>query len=278
MKIKQMVASVGILVLAALCVARADDTFPSRQISLIVPNAPGGGMDTVARLLGKKLSEALSQPIIVENRPGGAENIGINAGAKAAPDGYTLLLSSNSITINPSLFKHLNYDASKDLLPIGKVTSLPMLIVCSPSAPYKTLFEFIAYAKGNPGKLSYGSPGTGTPHHLAMELLKSAAGIDILHVPYKGTAPGLTDLLGDTIPLLVTTVAPVAAYLAFWRRLVRRGLVSFQTCRPLASTFLVSGLTCGMASLRRPERRRRLPPSLQTCLKVLLKIPIFPPS
>lgn len=213
MKIKQMMASVGILVLAALCVARAEDTFPSRQISLIVPNAPGGGMDTVARLLAKKLSEALSKPIIVENRPGGAENIGINAGAKAAPDGYTLLLSSNSITINPSLFKHLNYDASKDLLPIGKVTSLPMLIVCSPSAPYKTLLEFIAYAKGNPGKLSYGSPGTGTPHHLAMELLKSAAGIDVLHVPYKGTAPGLTDLLGDTIPLLVTTIAPAAAYL-----------------------------------------------------------------
>jgi tripartite-type tricarboxylate transporter receptor subunit TctC len=193
--------------------AFTDDAFPSRPIQLVVPNSPGGGMDTVARLLGQKLSLALGQPIVVENRPGAAENIGIRSVAKATPDGYTLLLSSNTITMNPSLFKHLDYDANMDLVPIGKVASLPMLIVCNASAPYKTLAELIAYAKSNPNKLSYGTPGVGTPHHLGMELFKSEAGIQIVHIPYKGTAPGLTDLLGGTIPLLISTIAPVKAYL-----------------------------------------------------------------
>ena len=193
--------------------ALADDAYPSRQVSLVVPVAAGGGSDTVARMLGRKLAAALGQPVVVENRPGGAENIGIGAVAKALPDGYTLLLGANTITINPSLFRNLGYDVNKDLLPIGKVSVMPLLIVTSPSAPYATLSELIAHAKQNPGKLSYGSPGVGTPHHLAMELLKSTAGLDIQHIPYRGTGPALTDMLAGNIPLLMTTLAPVEASL-----------------------------------------------------------------
>jgi tripartite-type tricarboxylate transporter receptor subunit TctC len=194
--------------------AAADDAFPARPISLVVPIAAGGGLDAVARLTARKFSAALGQPIVIENRAGGSQNIGIRSVAKAAGDGYTLLYASNTITINPALFTNLGYDVNADLVPIGKVASLPLLIVGRAAAPYKTLPELIAFAKTNPDKLSYGSPGSGTPHHLGMELLKSAAGVDITHVPYKGSAPGLTDLLGGNLPLLVTTAAPVRAQLA----------------------------------------------------------------
>jgi tripartite-type tricarboxylate transporter receptor subunit TctC len=213
MQVGKITALAMVGLLSTFASAYAEDAYPSRPVSLVVPNAPGGGMDIVARILGKKLSAALGQSIVVENRPGAAENIGIRSVAQAAPDGYTLLLSSNTITINPSLFSHLDYDANKDLQPIGKVASLPLLIVCGSSAPYKTLSELIAYAKANPNKLSYGSPGVGTPHNLAMELLKSNADINIQHIPYRGAAPALNDLLGGTIPLMPTTIPSVKAYL-----------------------------------------------------------------
>ena len=194
--------------------AAAEESFPSRPVSLVVPIAPGGGLDAVARFVARKFSAALGQPIVIDNRAGGSQNIGIRAVAKATGDGYTLLYSSNTITINPALFTNLGYDVNSDLTPIGKVAALPLFIVGRASAPYKTLPELIAFAKANPEKLSYGSPGTGTPHHLGMELLKSAANVEITHVPYKGSAPGLTDLLGGNVPLLVTTDAPVRAQLA----------------------------------------------------------------
>ncbi len=194
--------------------AAADESFPSRPLSLVVPIAPGGGLDAVARFVARKFSAALGQPIVVENRAGGSQNIGIRTVAKATGDGYTLLYSSNTITINPALFTNLGYDVNSDLAPIGKVASLPLFIVGRASAPYKTLPELIAFAKAHPEKLSYGSPGTGTPHHLGMELLKSAANVEITHVPYKGSAPGLIDLIGGNVPLLVTTAAPVRAQLA----------------------------------------------------------------
>ncbi len=203
-----------LIALAALASpASAEDAYPSRPVSMVVPIAPGGGLDAVARFVGRTFQAALGQPVVIENRAGGSQNIGIRLAAKAAPDGYTLLYSSNTITINPALFTNLGYDVNSDLVPIGKAASLPLLIVGRAASPYKTLGELIAYAKANPNKLSYASPGTGTPHHLGMELLKSAAGIDIQHVPYKGAAPGLTDLLGGTVPLLVTTAAPVGAQL-----------------------------------------------------------------
>jgi len=214
MKSVKVVISLLVVLAVWLAPASAEESFPSRPVTLVVPIAPGGGLDAVARFVARKFSAALGQPIVIENRAGGSQNIGIRAVAKATGDGYTLLYSSNTITINPALFTNLGYDVNSDLTPIGKVASLPLFIVGRAGAPYKTLPELIAFAKANPEKLSYGSPGTGTPHHLGMELLKSAANIEITHVPYKGSAPGLTDLLGGNVPLLVTTDAPVRAQLA----------------------------------------------------------------
>ena len=193
--------------------AHGEANFPSRPLTLVVTQAAGGGMDGAARMLGKKLSATLGQPVVIENRVGAAENIGINAVAKAAPDGYTLLFCSNSITINPTLYKSLPYDAKKELRPVGKIASVPLLMVAAASEPYRDLTQLITHAKANPGKLSYGSPGTGLAHHLAMELVKSTAGINIQHVPYKGAAPGLNDLLAGTIPILMASVPPVEPHI-----------------------------------------------------------------
>jgi len=193
--------------------AHGEANFPSRPLTLVVTQAAGGGMDGAARMLGKNLSAILGQPVVIENRGGAGENIGINAVAKAAPDGYTLLFCSNSITINPTLYKSLPYDAKKELRPIGKIASVPLLMVAAASEPYRDLTQLITHAKANPGKLSYGSPGTGLAHHLAMELVKSTAGINIQHVPYKGAAPGLNDLLAGTIPILVASVPPVEPHI-----------------------------------------------------------------
>ncbi len=197
------------LVLACVLPAHAQQPYASKPLHLVIPNPPGGGMDSIGRVLAKDLAASLGQAVIVDNRPGGGENIGINAVAKAAPDGYTLLLSSNTITMNPSLYKALPYDAAKDLVPVGRVTTIPLLIVSHPSLAVHNIGELIAYAKANPDKLSYGTPGNGTPHHLAMELFKSEAGVRVVHVPYKGTGPGLADILGGHIPLLMATTAPI---------------------------------------------------------------------
>lgn len=202
----------GALICAPL-LAHADANFPSRPLTLVVTQAAGGGMDGAARMLGKKLSGVLGQPLVIENKPGAGENIGINTVAKAAPDGYTLLFCSNSITINPTLYKSLPYDAKKELKPVGKIASVPLLMVAAASEPYRDFAGLIAHAKANPGKLSYGSPGTGLAHHLAMELVKSAAGINIQHIPYKGAAPGLNDLLAGTIPILMASVPPVEPHI-----------------------------------------------------------------
>ncbi len=193
--------------------ARADAVFPVRPLTLVVTQAAGGGMDSVARTIGQKLTAVLGQPVIIENKPGAAENIGINSVAKAAPDGYTLLLCSNSITINPALYRTLPYDAKRELQPIGKIASVPLLLVASSTEPYRDLSELVAYAKANPNKLFYGSPGTGSAHQLGMELIKSAAGIAIQHVPYKGAAPGINDILAGTIPLFIASLPPVEPHI-----------------------------------------------------------------
>lgn len=198
--------------------AQAQQPYPSKPLRIIVSVPPGGGMDGICRVVAKEMVASLGQPVVVENRPGGGENIGINSVAKSAPDGYTLLFSSNTIAMNPSLYKSLPYDAMKDLAAVGRITTMTMLIVSHPSVPVRNISELISYAKQNPDKLSYGTPGTGTPHHLAMELFKSAAGIRIIHVPYKGTGPGISDMLGGHIPLLVATTAPI-------KQQVQQGLV-----------------------------------------------------
>lgn len=203
--------SAGLAVSA--CVSPAQEVYPNKPVRIVVPNVPGGGSDVIARAVAQRLGTVLGQSVIVDNRAGGGENIGIDHVAKSPADGYTILYASNSLTIKPSLYKSLPYNVETDLQPLGNVITDRMYIVAGTSTPYKTLAEVFKYAKDNPGKLAYGSPGSGTPHHLAMELYKSAASLDITHVPYRGTGPGVIDLVGGSIPLLISTASPVAGHI-----------------------------------------------------------------
>ena len=179
--------------------ARAQ-TYPSRTITLVVPFPAGGATDVVARVLAKGLSDRIKQPVIIDNRPGANGAIGSAAVAKARPDGYTLVMGGvNTHAMNDSLLKPRPYDSAKDFAPITLTAVIPIAFVVNPKLPVATLQELVALARSKPGQLSYGSSGTGGPHHLAMELFKLAAGIDIAHVPYKGGAPQLNDLIGGHI-------------------------------------------------------------------------------
>ena len=181
--------------------ARAE-TWPDKPIHIIVPYVAGGNTDSNARLIGAKLSEALGQPVIIDNMPGAGANIGAGAAARAAPDGYTLFQGTGSTHgINSSLFHKLPYDPVKDFVPIVLMVESPLFLVVNADLPVKSVPELVAYAKANPGKLSFGSVGIGSAHHLAGEAFKQRAGIDIVHVPYRGSAPVLQDLMGGQIQM-----------------------------------------------------------------------------
>jgi len=194
------------LLLATILVAYPSvghaQTHPSQPLRIIVPYAAGGAVDIVARSIGQPLSQALKEPVIVDNRPGASANIGMEMVAKAKPDGYTLLMASNGIATNMALFPNLGFDGQRDFVPIAKIGYAPLIIVVPGSSPAKSLKELIAMAKAEPGKLTYASAGNGSSGHLAGELLKSTAKIDVLHVPYKGGAPAITDLLGERISFM----------------------------------------------------------------------------
>ena len=169
---------------------------------IIAPTAPGGGPDILARLIGPWLSGRLGQQFVVENRPGGGSNIGTEAVVRAPPDGYTLLMVSTIQAINATLYSKLNFNFLRDIAPVAGIIRLPFVMVVNPSVPAKTVPEFIAYAKANPGKINLGSPGIGTPGHVAGELFKMMAGVDLVHVPYRGGGPVMTDLLGGQVQVL----------------------------------------------------------------------------
>jgi tripartite-type tricarboxylate transporter receptor subunit TctC len=175
------------------------NTYPNRTIRYVVPYPPGAFNDTLGRIFAQKLQEAWGVPVVVENRPGGGTLIGTDSVAKAAPDGYTLLGVAFPFGSNPSIYKSLPYDTMKDFTPLILAGQTQNLLVVRPSMPIKSVQEFIDYARNNPGKVSYGSTGIGSSNHLSMELFKSMTGIDIVHVPYKGSAPMVNDLLGDHI-------------------------------------------------------------------------------
>ena len=186
--------------------AAADD-YPSRPVTMIAPWAPGGAVDTVARVIAPKLSERLGKPVIVENRAGAGSTLGTALGAKAAPDGYTLgMPGSGSMAVSPAMYKSLPYDPVKDIVPIALIGRVPFVLIAHPSVPAKTVPELIAYAKAN--KLFYGSGGPGSPHHLYAELLKLMTGIEMTHVPYKGSADAIKDLVAGHIPLMFSDPAP----------------------------------------------------------------------
>ena len=205
----------ALLVLAGLAVgvptappAWAQD-FPTRQITLIAPWPAGGAVDAICRALAQPLSERLGKSVVVENRPGAGSVIGTAAGAKAAPDGYTMVMAgSGSLAISATMYKKLPYDPVKDFIPLTMGAKIPFVLVVNPSLPVHSPAELVAYAKANPGKLSFASGGPGSPHHLYGELLKSMTGIEMTHVPYKGSAPALTDVIAGHVPLLFSDTVP----------------------------------------------------------------------
>ena len=188
--------------------------FPEKVITLVVPYPPGGATDTVARVVAKGMGQRLGQTVVVDNKAGAGTVIGAGAVAQAAPDGYTLLISSNTtFTVNPALKPKLPYDAQKSFESIGMIGGSTLVLLAHPSLPANNLKELIALAKAKPGKISYGSFGNGTTSHLAGEMLKVVAGIDLLHVPYKGSAPAMTDLIGGQIQLSIDTSIAAAPML-----------------------------------------------------------------
>ena len=190
-------------VLIALTANAADKSYPTKPIRIIVPFAPGGPTDIVARTVGQQLNVSLGQPVVIDNRPGAGGVVGADLAAKSAPDGYTLLLcSTGAMAINPGLMTKMPYDALRDLAPITLVVTIPYLLLVNPSFPAQSVKDVLALARAKPGQLNYGSAGTGTTSHLAMELFRSMANIQVTHIPYKGSALAATDLVGGQLQLL----------------------------------------------------------------------------
>ncbi|NQW80991.1 MAG: tripartite tricarboxylate transporter substrate binding protein [Polaromonas sp.] len=193
-------------------VALAQAPFPSRSITMIVPFPPGGPTDLVARILAQKMSESMGQSVIVDNRGGANGNLGAMLAVRAAADGYTLLYNTSSITLSPALYKSLSYDVRRDLAPVALTAVVPLALVVGPNVPANTVKEFIAYAKANPGKLSYGSAGNGNVTHLGAFQFVRANGIDAVHIPYKGSAPADIDLVSGQIQFMTDTVNSVMPF------------------------------------------------------------------
>jgi tripartite-type tricarboxylate transporter receptor subunit TctC len=193
-------------------IARAQ-AYPSRSVRIIVPFAAGGGVDIVARLIGQWLSERLGQPFVVENRPGAATNIGTEAVVRAPPDGYTLLLVGSVHTVNATLYDKLNYNFIRDIAPVAGIMRVANVMEVNPSFPAKTVPEFIAHAKANPGKINMASSGGGSSLHMSGELFKMMAGVNLTHVPYRGLAPALTDLLGGQVQVIFSPMPGSIEYI-----------------------------------------------------------------
>jgi len=218
---------VGFIGLAASSLARAQD-YPSRPVTLVVPYPAGGGLDVLARTLGQKLADRLGKPFVVDNRPGGGTVIGATSVAKAPPDGYTIMLgTSTPLAIAVTLHKSLPYDPARDFAPIALTSNAPFMLLVNPALPVRSVSELVNLVKEKPGELSYGSAGPGSPQHLSMELLKSMTGMNVVHVPYRGDAPALTDLVAGHIPMMFGEPTPIWPLLREDR--VRAIAVSSQT-------------------------------------------------
>jgi len=226
-------------------------TWPSRAITLVIPFAPGGSTSIVGRVVADKMGELLGEKVVVDNRPGAGGTVGTKAVAKSEPDGYTLLLGyTGTLAIGPSLYKNAGYDPRKDFAPIGMIGNAPNSLIVHPSFPAKTVAELIAYAKANPGKVNFGSAGAGTASHITGEYFAASAGIKLVHVPYKGTGPAMTDLLGGHIPM---AFAPIPASHANIAAGTLRGLAVTSSTRsallPEVPTIAEQGLPGFDASL-----------------------------
>src|SRR5437660_1203037 len=210
MRMTRFVTGAIAAMLAVALPAAHADTYPSKPIKLIVPFPAGGTTDVLARVVGQELTKSWGQQVIIDNRPGAGGNIGADAVAKSAPDGYTLVMGTvGTHGINVSLYKNMPYDAVKDFTPITQVASVPNLLTVNPQVPVKSVKELIDYAKANPDKLTFASSGNGTSIHLSGEMFKSMTGVQMRHVPYKGSAPAVTDLLGGHVDLMFDNMPSV---------------------------------------------------------------------
>lgn len=206
---RRILGTIGAGILAASSLVQAQSSYPSQTITLVVPFATGGTTSILARLLADRVSQQLGQTIIVENRPGAGGNIGMDYVARAKPDGYTLLMGPIGMAINPALYQNMTFDPIADFEPIGLFGGVPNLLVVNPQLPVKSVAELIDYAKENPDKLNYASNGNGTSSHLAAEMLKSEAGIQMTHIPYKGGGPAMQDLIGGQVDMLFDQIPAV---------------------------------------------------------------------
>ena len=219
-------AGLGTVLVAQVASAQ---TYPTRPLRWIVPYPPGGATDLIARLMGQWLTERLGQPVIIENKPGGGTNIGVQAVVSAPPDGYTLLFAVATNAINVSLYKTLPFDFVKDIVPVAGLSELPLVMEVNPSVPARTVAELVAHAKANPGRINIASFGAGTISHLAIELFKATTGIDIVHVPYRGGAPLMTDLLSGQVQAAVDALPNSLPH-------IQRGAVRALAIMPTART------------------------------------------
>lgn len=209
---REMLAAMAALAVPLRAVAQA--SYPSSPIHIIVPFTPGGSTDILARALGQALNRAWKQPVVIDNRPGAGGSIGAEAAAKAAPDGYTLLMGHiGTLAVNPTLYTNLRYDPIKDFAPVALVAMVPNVLVVNPQLPARNVQELIALAKAKPGALTYSSGGVGSAANLAMEYFKLRTGTDITHIPYKGTGPAVTDIIGGQISLSMTGLPPVLGHI-----------------------------------------------------------------
>ena len=207
-----VIFSLGLFLQSSFAVDIVGNTYPSRPVKIIVPYGPGGGSDIIIRAMQNKLAETLGQSIVIENMPGASTILGTDFVAKSAPDGYTAMIVDMAFLVNPSLFAKLPYDSQKDFIPVIELVSTPSIMLASSKMPFKNLKEFIQLAKSSPNKLSYASAGFGTGGHMASEMLKVVTGIDLVHVPYKGAGPAMTDTLGAHVSIVFTTVGAAKPY------------------------------------------------------------------
>jgi tripartite-type tricarboxylate transporter receptor subunit TctC len=248
------------LVALACCVPAASEDYPGRPVTLIIPFPAGGGVDTVGRVIAAKLSAALGQQVVVENRAGAGSVVGIRAGAKAAPDGYTILM----ITTGASAPANPGYDIVKDFAPVGLIASVPIMVQANPSTPVKSLTDIVAIAKKEPGKLTVGTPPPPTLNYFGIELFKSLTGADVTIVTYKGTGPLTNDLVAGHVMLAFNTVPPAigniqAGKIKPSRSARPRASPFYRTCRQQPRQACLGSMSCSITDFsRRPARRRRL--------------------
>lgn len=218
-------------------------SYPARAVRVIVPFAPGGGTDILVRTIAPRLSEALGQQLVIDNRAGGGSTIGSELAAKSPPDGYTLLAVDTSFTTNPSLYSKLPYDSTRDFAPVSLLAAAPVILIVHPSVPVKTVKEFVALAKAKPGQLNFASGGPGSSTHLGGELLKMVAHIDLVHIPYKGTGPAVADVLGGQVVMMFAGISSVKQHVEVGRlRAIAVTGDKRSPAMPEVPTFVESGL------------------------------------